>query len=268
MAPRRSTRLTATPDPQNPSASQAAPKKRTPKPKRIATGNGKKAATAAKKASKKRKTGLKTAIHASAALGVVDPESNIDGSIEVLDNDPCDAMLVLIDPQKHMDKFFILQLIQTDRNVHIVYTRWGRTGTSGQGLEQSFGEDYDAAVECFQDKFNEKTGLDWTNRSQATIGKKYRFIHQNFVEKQSGYTSAKWQYWVDDGVDGKPNGWYDYDQAGSVRVEQLFQENSINSTLTNVSIVPLQQVAAHFLNSFHVEPLLITFFCFYFSVCR
>ena len=233
MAPRRSTRLaTATAV-----ASESSPK---PKPqskkKRTAAGKGKKASAAQKSTAKKRKTGLKKAIDTSIALGVVDPESNIDGSIEDLDNEPCDVMLVLVDPQKHMDKFFVLQLIQTVQKSFVLYTRWGRTGTSGQGLEQDFKKDYDAAVRCFQDKFKEKTGLDWTNRSHPTIGNKYRFIQQNFSEKQGGYTSAKWQYWVDDGVDGKPTGWHDYDPAGSVRVEQLFQENSMNSSLTNVSV--------------------------------
>lgn len=33
-----------------------------------------------------------------------------------------------------------------------------------------------------------------------------------------------WQYWVDDGVDGKADGWYDYDEPASAVVEQLNSE--------------------------------------------
>ena len=229
-----------------------APRKKTAAPKKKATAASKKKTTAAapkkkktpaKKAAttptkKKRRTGLKTAVDASAgALGVVDPESGITGgSIENLDGEPCDAMLVLVDPQKHMDKFFIIQLIDDtkDNDRFVVYTRWGRTGTSGQALEQSF-EDSDDAAKCFRDKFKSKTGLDWTDRLDPTVGNKYRFIKQNFDAKRAGYSSAKWQYWVDDGVDGKSTGWYDYDSTGSVKVEQLFQECSINPRLHKVS---------------------------------
>ena len=65
------------------------------------------------------------------------------------------------------------------------------------------------------------------------MGAKYRFIHQNFTEKQRGYGGAKWQYWVDDSVDGKQVAWYDYSTLGSIQVEQLFQEHAINARLTN-----------------------------------
>jgi len=44
---------------------------------------------------------------------------------------------------------------------------------------------------------------------------------------------GKWQYWVDDGVDGKVPGWYDYTPVGSMQVEQLYQENAINPRLMN-----------------------------------
>ena len=36
---------------------------------------------------------------------------------------------------------------------------------------------------------------------------------------------------MDDGIDGKPIGWYDYDDVGSRNVEQLFQENMMNPRL-------------------------------------
>ena len=176
--------------------------------------------------SKKRKTGLQSTVDASAVLGVVDPESNINGSIEILDNEPCDCMLVNVNPTKKIDNFFILQLIESAiDDSYIVYTRWGRTGMIGQGLVQSFGY-YEAAVDVFKRKFKEKTGLDWENRNwpSSVRAGKYRVIKQNYAEKRQGYNSAKWKYWVDDGIDGKPTGWYDYDDVASRNVEQHLQE--------------------------------------------
>lgn len=185
---------------------------------------------------KKRKTGLKTKIDPRALVfaGVVDPESNINGTIIDLDNEPCDVMLVLVDPAKNMDKFYILQLIECADGTFVVYTRWGRTGTSGQALEQRFrSEEKDGAVSCFEKKFEEKSGLYWGNRSDPFVGNKYRYIKQNFGAKQNGFNGIKWQYWVDDGVDGKSTGWYDYTMRGSAEVERLFQEHSLNAHLKN-----------------------------------
>jgi len=152
-------------------------------------------------------------------------------------------MLVLIDPAKDMDKFFILQLIDRagkcylrrshrDNGSYVVYTRWGQTGTSGQALQEDFYE-LSKAVECFKGKFKEKTGLVWEKRTDPTIGSRYRFIQQNFDEKRGGFLGAKWQYWVDDGVDGKMTNWYDYSATGSVQAERLYQEHISNTRLTN-----------------------------------
>jgi predicted DNA-binding WGR domain protein len=215
MAPRRSNRI----------KEAAAPTKS----RRFSSKQTKKRAIVTKK---QRKNSSQSAVDTSTVLGVVDPISKIKGTIEILDNEPCDCMLVHLDRTSHVDRFFILQLIHGVRNSYYVYSRWGRTGTSGQGIVQKC-NDYDDAVETFENKFREKTGLEWENRNAPTRGGKYRVIQQNFVEKQRGYTSAKWQYWVDDGIDGKKTGWYDYDKFGSRNVEQLYQENLTNFRLTD-----------------------------------
>ena len=176
MAPRRSSRIAAA---AAPAASVTAP----PQPV-ITVGGSKKRAAKKKvtKVTKKCRMGLTTAIIPSSALCIVDPESNIDGDIMDLDNDPCDVMLVLVDPAKNMNKFFILQFIeripiQGSGFSYVVYTRWGRTGTSGQALEQDFDE-YDEALIVFEKKFKQKTGLTWKNRNGPPVGNKYSFIQQ------------------------------------------------------------------------------------------
>jgi len=123
-------------------------------------------------------------VDTSAPLGVVDPESNIQGTIESLDGEPCDVMLALVDPSKNSDKFVVLQLIRmTNGDDFVVYTRWGRTGTAGQALEQGF-DDLEAAFTCFEEKFKQKTGLKWKDRAEPAKAKKYRFVAQNFTHKR------------------------------------------------------------------------------------
>lgn len=199
-----------------PPAPKPAPKKTQPKRK---TTTKKRAAT--KKTSpatlKKRRTGLSTSVSTVAPLGVVDPASKIAGQIHVLedgheDPEPCDVMLVLCDPAKNTDKFYVLQLIERTDGTYVVYSRWGRTGSVGQALEKDF-DDLEGALKEFNKLFEDKTGLTWENRTEPTVGTKYRFVQQNFTEKQNGYSSATWQYWVDDGIDGKATGWYDYDSV-------------------------------------------------------
>jgi poly [ADP-ribose] polymerase len=171
----------------------------------------------------------------SIIFGVIDHMSNIkNGTIIILDKDPCDCMLVRVDPTKNVDKYFILQLIQSSDNddSHIVYSRWGRTGKAGRSQQEIFDNKTDA-IKAFKKKFKQKTGLKWEEKGNPTVSGKYRIIKQDFVEKKGGYSRAKWQYWVDDGVDGKATGWYDYDKAGSRRMEQLFQESLNNYLLAN-----------------------------------
>ncbi len=131
--PRRSTRLAA--------QSKASKASKTQAPTTIATVSSplikrKLTRSTVSKSTKKRTIGLRNAVNVSKSLGTVDPESRINGTILDINNAPCDVMLVLVDPAKHMDKFFVLQLIESMNNTFYVYTRWGRTGTSGQALEQ------------------------------------------------------------------------------------------------------------------------------------
>lgn len=45
-------------------------------------------------------------------------------------------------------------------------------------------------------------------------------------------TTETWQYWVDDQVNGKTDGWYDYDDDAAVVVEQLHTEFQTNPSLS------------------------------------
>ena len=184
------------------------------------------------------------------SLGVIDPESNIkNGSIHVMregaNKTPCDVMMTLIDPARNMDKFYVLQLIDIDDGSNAVFTRWGRTGTKGQSLTHCF-DSVDDALAWFQQKFRQKTGLAWSHRHSESITGKYKFILQDFTQKEKGYTEGKWQYWVDDYVDGKSTGWYDYTTDGNYNMEVLYHENLYNKNCH-------QRVVASGFWTYHVD---------------
>lgn len=193
---------------------------------------------------KKQRRGLRGAkpVYTSSppTYSVVDPDSGIDGAIVTLlpkNAKPVvyDAKLVHIDIAKKHDKFIILQLIYDQKNCkYVLFQRYGRTGTAGQSLTTEYSEDcHDAAVIAFEDKFKQKTALEWHHREEPHCSGMYRFVKQDFQAK-SDVASAlpRWQYWVDDGVDGKATGWYDYDQEGSSLAEQLYTEFLSNMWLT------------------------------------
>lgn len=191
----------------------------------------------------KVKRGLRgeAAVDTSVPLGVVDPAAKTDGAIHIGCNENgddvvYDVMLVLFDKEKHHDKFIVLQLIEETKPLgFLLYERWGRTGTSGMSLETRFDSGkLDEALKSFTDKFKTKTGLDWEDREQDPVNGKYRFVKQDFESKAEmlASDSARWQYWVDDGVDGKSTGWYDYDEFGTSLAEQLYLEFQNNPWLT------------------------------------
>ncbi|CAN0472266.1 unnamed protein product, partial [Ectocarpus sp. 12 AP-2014] len=49
---------------------------------------------------------------------------------------------------------------------------------------------------------------------------KYKCLRPNSSQVQA----ETWQYWVDDNIDGKTDGWYDYDDSAAIVVEQLNTE--------------------------------------------
>lgn len=223
--------------------------KTTPAPAPAPAGKAKrKVAPAKKKAPPKKKTkltnlkALKTqTANFSLEDVVVDPQAKLD-DVKVCktpdeEDVPTDAMLALVNPAKNSDKFYILQLVENEDSTKFhLYMRWGRTGTSGQAQVEDF-DDFDKAYAAFDKKFKDKTTLPWAERKEAASQDEdhYHFVGHNMFELDEHYVSSagqanasednpKWQYWVDDGVDGKADGWYNYDAPGGAQVERLWRE--------------------------------------------
>jgi len=206
-----------------------------PPAKRVRTSGAKTKKNAAggkKKAKKDVPTRVKTKVRLkgtaapnAAQIGVVDaglvqkhPELQ-NADLEV------DARLVLVDPSKNMDKYYVLQLINEGTDFHL-WQRWGRSGTSGQGLllEGTRAE----MMEKLEEKYAEKTGVNFEDVQNGIVTTplkgKYQWLNIASAAARKAAAGAKWEYYVDDGVDGKEDGWYPYTDEGAAHVEELFTD--------------------------------------------
>eukprot|EP00854_Cymbomonas_tetramitiformis_P007985 gene7985-9492_t len=206
-------------------------------------------AFAAKQTDEKRKKGYVDVATEEAAplfsLGIVDKASGFSGKgLILLASDTkgvqeiYDVSLVQQDLAKNIDKYYIMQIIVVNSEYHL-FTRWGRTGTDGSTQTEGPFElsAQGAAVSSFHKKFKEKTGNDWTQRHPTTFKKKankYTMVvmdHSARQQKQQAQVITVWEYFVDDGVDGKPTGWYPYVQSASEQMEELHDQYLYNTWL-------------------------------------
>jgi predicted DNA-binding WGR domain protein len=150
------------------------------------------------------------------------------GEVEVISH----YKLVNVDVSSNMDKYFILQTIQAGADSYLFVSRWGRTGTRGQAkVEGPLGPD--EVEHLIAEKFKDKTGneIDAVNDgSFKRVAGKYDVVQTAGVTRSTSRKDGGciWQYWVDDGVDGKKDGWYDYTKEAAEVVEGIyadFQEN-------------------------------------------
>jgi predicted DNA-binding WGR domain protein len=157
-----------------------------------------------------------------------------------------DVALSQIDLSKNIDKYYIIQLLVTppkkkyQNETYSVFTRWGRTGNAGQNQTSGPYDDIEDAVTEFKQKFHDKTQNDWDNRHSFKVKKNhYNLLRVDHASKAarkvaaSGGQLPKWEYYVDDHVDGKVTGWYPYTADGAEAAEDLwvtFQANNQMST--------------------------------------
>lgn len=83
------------------------------------------------------------------------------------------------------NKFYIIQMLTNGNGNFFAWNRWGRIGEPGQNKLESCGT-FAAAKSSFEKKYKDKTGNDWSNRS-------------NFVSKPGKYTIVETE---EDGGDG------------------------------------------------------------------
>ena len=94
----------------------------------------------------------------------------------VVDKDIWDCTLHLSDIGANQNKFYCIQLIDDDET-YVLFTRWGRTGLTGQHQVETFA-DVSAGKAAFLKRFKDKTKIAWAERHSQTPreAKKYLFI--------------------------------------------------------------------------------------------
>jgi len=74
--------------------------------------------------------------------------------------------------------------------------------------------------------FKKKTGADWGSLEPGDRALPGKYWLQ---QQATPDLSAKWEYYVSDGVDHKRTGWYPYDRAASEEVEEIYAQHVANS---------------------------------------
>jgi len=173
-----------------------------------------------------------------------------------------DAKLVLVDPAKNTDKYYILQLLEDPSPspmptaakgkrkakaapagaggaAHYVFSRWGRTGTGGQ-CKLDGPMDLAAAEAAFDKIYTDKTGAPGWGPPCAPRVNKYTHLQTAASLAAAGASTSTsapvsttdvWQYYLSADPLGKPDGWYDYDPSNSQEVETLYRELAHNPSL-------------------------------------
>ena len=135
----------------------------------------------------------------------VDSIGNEGEPLEVVYDDnkePYDAYMNKVDLKNGLYGqyvFYRMQLIRnTNRDVYIVYTRWGRIGEDGMFQKTPFGS-LEEATEDFAKVFKSKTGNDWAKRSDfhkqrkkyVLMAIKEKFLHYKQLIKPIDFKHMK-----------------------------------------------------------------------------
>uniref|UniRef100_A0A3Q0KNY3 Poly [ADP-ribose] polymerase n=1 Tax=Schistosoma mansoni TaxID=6183 RepID=A0A3Q0KNY3_SCHMA len=101
-------------------------------------------------------------------------------------DDIYDVMLNQTNVQNNNNKYYIIQLLKDESiNNYSVWFRWGRVGKSGQNKLETFGCNLQAAKNCFEKKFLDKTLNTWEER-------------RNFIKHKGKYDMVEMDYGVQD----------------------------------------------------------------------
>jgi len=159
--------------------------------------------------------------------GVADEDAALAGRGSVVKG--FNARLALIDPSRRTDMYHVIQGLQDpeaegDKQFYC-FQRSGQTGARGQNKIE--GPMNKAKLESmFAKVFLDKTGEEWGSMAPGDRAKPGRFWVQQWCKPNE---KARWEYWVDDGVDGKQPGWYPYVADAGEDVEAIYAQHVANA---------------------------------------
>ncbi|CAK9001203.1 unnamed protein product [Durusdinium trenchii] len=145
-----------------------------------------------------------------------------------------DLRLVLIDATNGVDKFCHLQGLQDSSLSHpafYCFSCWGDTGSRGKKVQTNllgpFSEEHMRSK--VEEIFEERTGCKMENlkAGDRALPGKY-WLQQQIAKEAEEEGTFRWEYYVDDGVDGKRKGWHPYEDEASEEVEELYLQHVAN----------------------------------------
>jgi len=159
--------------------------------------------------------------------GVAEEDSDLAGRGSIVKG--FNARLVLIDPSSRTDKYHVIQGLQDQdaeapKNFYC-FQRWGQTGQRGSNKVDG-PMDKPKLESIFAKVFLDKTGKDWGAMAPGDRAKPGKYWVQQWCKPNE---KARWEYWVDDGVDGKRPGWYPYESNAGEEVEAIHAQHVANA---------------------------------------
>eukprot|EP00043_Microstomoeca_roanoka_P030112 m.24732 g.24732 ORF g.24732 m.24732 type:complete len:427 (+) comp9734_c0_seq1:79-1359(+) len=169
-------------------------------------------------------------VSSGVAKPTVDPDCGVTNAHVLVEGDLVyEAKLSYLDLKANSDKYYTIQVAEsTDKSSYWCINHWGRTGTKGQFSVHPGSKD--EAIEAFKAKFLEKAGIAFEDRDTATAVPG-RYKYKKTVYAAAGSGRVMWQYYVDDFVDGKATGWYNYTETAANTVEGVYSEWRVNDWL-------------------------------------
>lgn len=107
-------------------------------------------------------------------------------SFKVVENNgiPYSCVLNQADVLLNCNKSYVIQLVQRDREIYVLYSRFGRVGQIGSMNTDIF-VDFESAKKEFQNQFKDKTGITWDDRHQdQVIDGKYRYVMMKYEDNE------------------------------------------------------------------------------------
>jgi hypothetical protein len=107
-------------------------------------------------------------------------------SFKVVENNgiPYSCVLNQADVLLNCNKSYVIQLVQRDREIYVLYSRFGRVGQIGSMNTDIF-VDFESAKKEFQNQFKDKTGITWDDRHQdQVIDGKYRYVMMKYEDNK------------------------------------------------------------------------------------
>jgi len=158
--------------------------------------------------------------------GVAEEDAGLAGRGSIVKG--FNARLALIDPSSRTDKYHIIQGLQDpeeegDKKFYC-FQRWGQTGARGQNKVEG-PMDKTKLESIFAKVFLDKTGKEWGSMAPGDRAKPGKYWVQQWCKPNE---KAKWEYWVDDGVDSKRPGWYPYVADAGEEVEAIYAQHVAN----------------------------------------